>query len=407
MPAPEGRSGAENDGVLNASHTAPSGVTVEIADAARLATIRPSFDDLVTRAAEPNVFMDPALLRAASEASVDTQVATLLAWKHGGDGQRLVGLWAFAISRPQKSPLPLRVLCAPPSFHGFLATPVIDSDCLGETLDAMLDAIAHTHQLPKIAALEAMGQDGPTMAALARVLTARDSAPCVFECFSRPYLASDLDGKRYLEKSLSGSTRKKLRQHRRRLSEAGSLTSVIASEPEEVTRALESFLVLEAAGWKGRQGTAMLCNRADAAFMRLALDALAQLGRASIHGLYLDRRPVSMQIVARCGAAAFTWKTTYDEHFQEFSPGMLLLEDYTASFLADPGIAFVDSCAHDDTGFMSAWNERRTVADLWLDARRGGSFAFRLWSGAQSNYRDLRRLAKNAHVARQRSRSAK
>ena len=46
----------------------------------------------------------------------------------------------------------------------------------------------------------------------------------------------------------------------------------------------------------------------------------------------------------------------------------------------------------------------RTVADLWLDARRGGSFAFRLWSGLQRNYRDLRGFAKTAYLARQRAR---
>ena len=194
-----------------------SGVTVEIADAARLATIRSSWDDLVTRAAEPNVFMDPALLCAASEVDPDAPVHTLLAWKAFDDRQQLVGVWAFSVSRPQKSPLPVRVLSVPPYFHGHLATPVIDRDCLDETLDAMLDRLADAPDLPKIAALDSMGTDGPTMAALTRVLAARDSAPCIFERFRRPKLASDLDGKRYLENSLSGSTRKKLRQHRRRL----------------------------------------------------------------------------------------------------------------------------------------------------------------------------------------------
>ena len=50
-----------------------------------------------------------------------------------------------------------------------------------------------------------------------------------------------------------------------------------------------------------------------------------------------------MQIVAARRAAAFTWKTAYDETFHDFSPGMLLLEDYTAAFLADHTIAFVNS----------------------------------------------------------------
>ena len=84
----------------------------------------------------------------------------------------------------------------------------------------------------------------------------------------RPKLASELDGKAYLEKSLSSSTRKKLRQHRRRLSEQGALTSVVVSEPQAVRDALEQFLALEAAGWKGQRGTALLNDKTDAAFMR-------------------------------------------------------------------------------------------------------------------------------------------
>jgi hypothetical protein len=376
------------------------GVTIELADAARLATIEPQWCDLVGRAAEPNVFMHPALLCAAINTDPTTPVLTLLAWAMRDGSRCLVGLWAFSIGRPRKSPLPVQVLTAPPYIHGHLARPVIDRNGLDETLAAMLDHIAGAPQLPNIVALEEMGTDGPTMDALARVLAARATTPCVFECFSRPLLRSDLDGKRYLEHSLSGASRKKLRQHRRRLAESGSLNYAIAAEPQEVQRALESFLAIEAAGWKGRQGTAFLCNPAQAAFLRAGVAALAELGSASIHGLYLDNRPVSLQIVARCGTAAFTWKTTYDEHFQDFSPGMLLLEDYTRAFLADAGIAFVDSCAHDDTGFMSAWSERQAVADLWFDARCGGSFAFRLWSGLQRRYRDLRGLAKTVYLAR-------
>ena len=71
------------------------------------------------------------------------------------------------------------------------------------------------------------------------------------------------------------------------------------SEPEAVRRALEEFLAMEASGWKGQQGTALLSNKTDAAFVRGAVGGLAERGCASIHSLYLDGKPVSMQIVAR------------------------------------------------------------------------------------------------------------
>ena len=72
--------------------------------------------------------------------------------------------------------------------------------------------------------------------------------------------------------------------------------------------------------------------------------------------------------------------------------------------LADKSIAFVDSCSFDDTGFMSAWTERQPIAELWIDARRGGSLEFRALSGLQKSYLDVRRTAKTAYLKWQKSR---
>jgi CelD/BcsL family acetyltransferase involved in cellulose biosynthesis len=367
-------------------------VVIEIADAARFSALRPAWLDLVARAAEPNVLMDPAAVLASAELDRQAHVRVLLAWRSFDGGQQLIGVWAVAVGGPRKSRLPMNLLYAPPHVYRYLATPVVDRACLDAVLDAMLDSIVRDPQLPKILALDAMGTQGPVMAALMRVIGARDGQFHLFDSFCRPKLASDLDSKGYLEKSLSSATRKKLRQHRRRLAEQGSLESTVVSEPAAVAVAMEDFLRLEAAGWKGRQGTALLCKPDEAAFMRAAMVALAKLGCASMHGLQLDGRPISMQIVMRCGPAVFTLKTTYDETFADFSPGMLLLEDYTAAFLADASIAFADSCSDDDTGFMTAWTERQHVAHLWMDARRGGSLTFRIVSGLKQIYRALRSL---------------
>jgi hypothetical protein len=107
-----------------------------------------------------------------------------------------------------------------------------------------------------------------------------------------------------------------------------------------------------------------------------------------------------MQIVLRAGAAAFTWKTSYDEALHDVSPGMLLLEDYTAAFLNDASVAYVDSCAYDDSSYMAAWTERQKIASLWFDARRGASWRFAVLSRLQKAYLALRATAKSAYHAR-------
>jgi CelD/BcsL family acetyltransferase involved in cellulose biosynthesis len=381
-----------------AEHAKPA-ITVDIVDAVRLPDLRTPWTDLLSRADTQNVFMDPSLLDVAAATDPSGGQRALLAWKTADGVKRLVGLWGFAVGRPRWSALPIRALIIPAYTHGYLATPVIDCDCLDETIEAMLDAVAADRQLPKIVALDTLGTDGATYDALIRVLARRGTAPRVFEHMQRPRLSSDLDGKAYLEKAVSSSTRKKLRQYRRRLAEQGAVTSTIVTEPDAVRRAVDQFLAIEASGWKGRNGTALQCNDAEAAFMRGAIVALAERGNAAIHAISVDAKPVSMQIVARAGDVAFTWKTAYDEAYQDYSPGMLLLEDYTTAFLADRSIAFVDSCSFDDSGFMSAWTERRPVANVWIDARRGGSAAFQMLGGLQLIYRNVRNTAKSLYHA--------
>jgi CelD/BcsL family acetyltransferase involved in cellulose biosynthesis len=378
---------------LSSLRRAPA-ITVEVASAARLTNIRAEWDDLLRRAESPNVFMHPDLVRLAGEAYPNRIIRALLAWHE--EDLRLVGVWAFAVRRPQGAFV--SVLAAPAMEHAYLATPVIDRERIEETLDALLDHIAEDASLPKIIALDPVGADA-TMDALTRVLAARGSPSRIMAQAMRPRLVSELDGKLYLANALSSGSRKKLRQHRRRLAERGHLEFKIVTEPAALREAFEAFLHLEASGWKGRQGTALLGNAADAAFARSVIAALASEGDAAVHALTIDGRPVSMQIVLRAGAGAFTWKTAYDEAFQESSPGMLLLEDYTAAFLADAGIAFVDSCSYDDSGFMAAWSERQQIVNFWFDARRGRSVAFAIASRLHYGALALRAAVKALYLS--------
>jgi CelD/BcsL family acetyltransferase involved in cellulose biosynthesis len=381
-------------------------VTVEVAAGAQLVEIQSAWRDLTARADIANVFMHPMLV-ALSASYPDVRCRALVAWKESDGVRRLVGFWAFAVGRAPRSILPLSVLAAPFFTHAYLAAPAIDRDLLEETLQAMLDHIAAHPALPKLIALDAMREDGATMQALKRVLAARGTASGTLRRFVRPMLLSGLDAKQYMEKALSSSSRKKLRQHRRRLAEKGTLESKTITEPEALRAAMDDFLRLEASGWKGEKGTALLCKAEDAVFARAMIAALAPQGDAWMHALYLNGAPVSMQVVLRAGPTAFTWKTAYDEALSDYSPGMLLLEDYTAAFLADRSITSVDSCAYDEASFMSAWSERQAMADVWIDARRGGSLEFSILIRLQKTYLSLRAQAKAAYLASMRRRVPK
>jgi CelD/BcsL family acetyltransferase involved in cellulose biosynthesis len=377
----------------------PALIAIEAAGRDRLSEIERDWIDLVGRAHEPNVFMDPALLCMAGADVGGKRCVTLLAWQVCANDRKLVGLWAFSAGRLRRSIVPVRVLAAPAAPHAYLATPVIDRDVAEATLNAMLDFIALDPSLPKLIVADPMRTDGPTMLALNQVLDARSSSAITVTQAQRPILASSLDGKQYFEKALSSSSRKKLRQYRRRLEETGKLELAIASEAEAVCAAFDDFLQLEAAGWKGRGATALRSDPVEAALAKTMIRELAKRGNVAIHSLYLDGKPVSMQIVLRAGAVAFTWKTAYDETLHDYSPGTLLLEDYTKAFLADRSIAWVDSCALDDSGYMSAWSERETIAQVWVDARPGRSVALQTICQLQKTFLSLRSFAKAGYLS--------
>ena len=388
-PAPVGA--RETDAVTADARTA--GVAVDYVTGARLAALAEDWTDLARRADVANIFMHPALLAEADVAYPEREIGALAAYANG----RLAGLWGFAHMRAHQSPLPLTVLAAPPAPNAYLSTPVIDRDLLDPVCEAFLTFIANAADLPNIVALDAMGTDTATFAALERVLAARGGAMHVFSRAQRPKLASSLDAKAYFEQAMSASSRKKLRQHRRRLGEKGALASLVVTAPDAVMRAFEDFLALEASGWKGRQATALLSDAADAQFTRAMVATLAAQGDAEIHSLTLDGRPVSMQVLLRAGRTVFTWKTCYDEALHDFSPGTLLFEDYTAHLLADANVDAVDSCSFDDTGYMASWQERGEIATLWFDARPRRSMTFVLFARLQSAYLALRARAKSAY----------
>ena len=383
---------ARADDVAHAA-AGSAAIAVEHVSAARLAALAGHWPDLVHRAEAANVFMHPALLSAAAAAYPDRRIGALAAFMGG----RLVGLWGFAQPNAPQSPRPLSVLASPPAPNAYLSTPVIDRDLLAPVCEAFLAFIAASADLPNIVALDAMATDTATYAALEGVLAARGGAMHVFSRTQRPKLVSELDAKTYFEKAMSASTRKKLRQHRRRLGEKGALDSVVVTEPAAVARAFEDFLALEASGWKGRQGTALLSDAADAHYTRAMVSALAAQGEAEIHSLTLDGKPVSMQVLLRSGRTAFTWKTCYDEALHDFSPGTLLFEDYGARLLADGNVDAVDSCSFDDSGYMASWQERGDIAQLWLDARPRRSVTFAMFARLQATWLALRAHAKTLY----------
>jgi hypothetical protein len=213
--------------------------------------------------------------------------------------------------------------------------------------------------------------DGAVMKIFTDVLIRSGMRPRVLQSHTRACLDATRDADEMLRGALGTKKLKELRRQRHRLAEHGDVTFEVARTPDEVARALEIFLDLEASGWKAKRGTALSQDDGDAAFIRRAAAALAANNQCEIAVLRSGSAPVAAAIVLRHQDRAFYFKLGVDERFAKLSPGVQLTLDVTRHLCADPAIAMVDSMAAAEHPMINPiWRGRLAIGDVLIPLRR-------------------------------------
>ncbi|WP_315924945.1 GNAT family N-acetyltransferase [Mesorhizobium sp. SP-1A] len=352
-------------------------------------------DHLCTRTVEPNVFFNPRFLAPAMPRLEDREVRLAVIRDGSEYRSRLRLLLPFSVERPSL-PLGTPIMRSWSSPFGPLGTPLADRDDPIGVLEDFFTMLARPHlKLPKVFVLPDMRLDGPMAGVLRALAEARNLPLVVTGQNERPVLRSDLDGETYLKNSLRPHHYREFRRLKRRLAESGPLEHRVARSQEDIRQGIEAFLTLEAAGWKGRERTAMAIDRYRAAFAREAVHRMAELDMCRIHTLTLSGRPIASLVVFVESGCAYTWKTAYDETLSAFSPGTLLMIEVTKQHLEDPNIVMTDSCAVPDHPVMSRlWSERQPMGTLVVGLTPDSS---RLAAQAASQlhlYRETRNMAR-------------
>jgi CelD/BcsL family acetyltransferase involved in cellulose biosynthesis len=269
--------------------------------------------------------------------------------------------------RAYKIPLPALVSADP---YGTLCTPLLDRDMAEQAVTGVLQRArrAGAHAL----IFRATSLDGAAMKAFTDVLGRMGIAPLVLQSHVRACLDATGDADELLREALGAKKLKELRRQRNRLAEHGDVHFDVARTPEEIAAAIETFLLLEASGWKGQRGTALSQDAGDAAFVRCATAALAETGQCEIVTLRAGQTPVASAIVLRHQDRAFYFKLGVDERFAKFSPGVQLTLELTRYLCADPAIRLVDSTAAPNHPMINPiWRGRLAIGDVLIPLRRG------------------------------------
>jgi CelD/BcsL family acetyltransferase involved in cellulose biosynthesis len=323
---------------------------------------------LFARAVEPNPFYAPEwALAVTNHVPGDENISALLAWD-SPEKRKLIGFLPVTSTwRAMKLPLPALV-----TWHGYapLATPLLDKDHAIEAAAGLLSAAreAGAHAL----LFSVLADEGPAAQAMRAALARERRVAKVLHREARALFDATANADTQLQDALGSKKLKELRRQRNRLADDGEVRFSVSVSPQHTEAALENFMKLEAAGWKGKRGTALAAQEGLSRFIREAVRKLSPHGRFEVASMTRGADLIASGLILRHGERAYFFKTAYDERLAKLSPGVQLTLDLTRHLCADETIRSVDSTATADHPMINQiWKGRLEIAELLVPLRAG------------------------------------
>ncbi|MBI3406769.1 MAG: GNAT family N-acetyltransferase [Planctomycetes bacterium] len=371
-----------------------------------LSTHLAAWEALAKTALEPNPFYEPWMLVPAVEAfGRGLRLRFVFVYRMDSAHERqLIGFFPCEARRRYKG-LPVDVLGLWKHVHCFLCTPLIHKDHGADALRGFYDWAGNDRRGGAFVDLSFVHAEGPFQKLLADLQTESRCVSFVDETWSRALIEPGRDANAYLASILSGSRRSELRRLLKRLGDLGRLETRNLTQDDDVEPWIERFLALEAAGWKGREGTALDADADQGSYFAAIARAAFTRKQLMMLGLFIDERPIALKCNFLAGRGSFAFKIAYDEAFAKYSPGVLLELDNIRELHRRPELRWMDSCAmagHFMIGRL--WKEQRALQSLALSTGRlSGALVLGALPMLRAMRRGLRKFARLPRGARARN----
>lgn len=314
---------------------------------------------LAARSTDANAFLLPEFVMPGWRRLRTEHPGRLLVAADEATGDWLgAGVFADGTLSPR---MPLAHWTAARNRHAFRSGLLLDADRSQQALDALLSWLAAAS--PRRHGIEFTNLRLDSRVA-AEISTAADRhglrfetvidhhAPCV-----QPSTVWTDDVSRLWTKS----RRKSVRQSLERLSRRGPVSLALHRDPRSISEALPTFLRLEAAGWKGAEGTACLSNSEDLEFVEEMVTGLAQQGHVAISELRAGSIVVATAVNLLHADTLFAFKIGWDAEFADVGPGTLHEVELMRSPLLPAEVRLLDSCAMEDSYIGRVWPGRSPI----------------------------------------------
>ncbi len=160
------------------------------------------------------------------------------------------------------------------------------------------------------------------------------------------------------DKLSNSSWKKRLRRYRRKMEKDYEATFEIARSPVDLEAELTEGFALEAGGWKGGAGTAIVSKPETEAFYRAIAAAFHDRGELRLSRIALDGKAVAFSFCIEQEGRLYSLKAGYDESFRKIVPGLVMQ------------ISIVEACferdlvAYELLGEQTEWKAKLATSTL-------------------------------------------
>ena len=337
-------------------------------DRAALSAITPAWETLAANALEPNPFYEPWILLPALRARGEDGFECVSIWDEG----KLIGLFPFE-RRTSFRRLPVSTLISWRHSAYLLCTPLVRADAAIPALRALMRWAVDETSVLEFLYFPVGGafDDALRDAARTVVRTARSS---------RALLVKAASADAYMEAAMSGQFRRQLRRNEKRLAALGAKTFTIGPKGA-IGDQVERFLELEMRGWKGREGGALAASAANYRFGRDVLKEAHRRGRLHMIGIDGEGRAIARRLSLLAGEGSYAFKTTYDEDYAAYSPGVLAEALSLRAFHELEGVRWMDSYTDPENPTVNRmWKDRRAMQSVAVGIGAWGAFWLSVYS---------------------------
>ncbi|MES2905462.1 MAG: GNAT family N-acetyltransferase [Pseudomonadota bacterium] len=328
-------------------------------------------DDLQAEAVQPNIFAEPAVVRAAQK-----NANIFLVWRNNGT---LIGAWPFV---KQGSVIDTRL-------HDYmmLTVPLIHKKHADEVWNVLLSAFEKMETI----AIHCPFMPEKMLQGLRPVLQARHQKCSILAQENRGFLSVGRNFQTFYETIFSAKARRTLKKQRRDMGE----TAYSVFEGDNARIKLNDFFKLESAGWKGRRGTAIINNTRDGDFITQVLQYLPD-DKFFLSALMSQQKPLAMGLVFKIRGSMWYLKMAYEEAAARFSPGVHYALELAKQVLHAPDFHEADSCAPLGLGrHVAPFSTPHLFSDILIATRPYRSTAFFLLATKMRFKIQARNFAKN------------